>query len=109
MPMHLPVVSKKTAPTIQRRRLNTLDRVVIVVSFLYPLSGLPQVIAVFSGRTEGVAVLSWMTFLVCASLFLTYGIRRSIPPMIIANTLWIAIDALVIIGVFVSGSHVTWL
>lgn len=84
-------------------KLGIFDRIVLVVSVIYPLSALPQALAVFAGKTEGVSLLSWGFFLVCASLFLTYGIRRRVLPMIISNSIWLIMDALVVIGIFISG------
>lgn len=80
----------------------------MVVSVVYPFSALPQVFAVFSGKTEGVAVLSWIFFLVCTILFFIYGVRRKVPPMIVSNSIWMVMDALVVIGIF-AGGNVTWL
>lgn len=81
----------------------------LIVSVLYPFSALPQAIAVFSGKTEGVSVLSWMVFLVCAILFLIYGVKRRVPPMIVSNSIWIVMDTLVIVGILAFGSSVTWI
>lgn len=74
----------------------------MVASFAYPLSSIPQVVNVFSGTTEGVSLLSWSIFLICAVLFLAYGIRRKVPPMIIANSIWVVMDTLVIAGIFLA-------
>ena len=80
------------------------DRIVLVVSVLYPLSALPQALAVFSGRSEGVSLLSWGFFLVSASLFLTYGIRRKVLPMIISNSIWLVMDIMVVTGLLIGGT-----
>lgn len=85
-------------------KLGTFDRIVVVVSVIYPLSALPQAITVFSGKTEGVSLISWLFFLICAGLFLTYGIRRNVLPMIISNSIWLVMDALVVIGLITNGT-----
>jgi len=107
-PIHI-ATKKKPIPKKSSHTFTSLDRVVLFVSVLYPFSALPQILAVFSGKTEGVSVLSWMVFLVCAGLFLVYGIKRRVPPMIVSNSIWIVMDALVIAGIFMSGSVVTWI
>ncbi|MGY4893405.1 MAG: hypothetical protein ACO1N2_01775 [Candidatus Saccharimonadota bacterium] len=99
---------KSTAKVSNAPRFTALDRVVLAVSVLYPFSAFPQVIAVFNGRTEGVALLSWVAFLLCASLFFVYGIRRRVLPMIVSNSIWILMDALVIAGI-VAGGSITWI
>ena len=84
------------------------DRLVLVISVIYPFSALAQVVAVFSGKTDGVALLSWVFFFICATLFLIYGVRRRVMPMIVSNSIWMVMDALVVIGIF-AGGNVTWL
>lgn len=74
------------------------DRLVLFVSILYPLSAIPQLISIFEGNTAGVSVYSWAGFLVCASLFLIYGLRHRVWPMILSNTLWVMVDSLVVIA-----------
>ena len=100
---------KKTTRKQTKPTYSGFDNLVLFVSVLYPFSAFPQVLLVFSGKTEGVAVLSWIVFLVCASLFLVYGIRRRVLPMIVSNSIWVIMDALVIIGILTSGAPITWL
>ena len=107
-PLHLSTKKHPLSPTT-KRRTTAFDKIVLGVSVLYPLSASPQVIAVFSGKTEGVAALSWVGFLCCTILFLIYGLRHKVAPMIIANSLWVVMDILVIIGLFSSGNGVTWI
>lgn len=94
-----PVKPKKS----QRTPAHLFDKIVMIVSVLYPLSALPQAFAVLSGHAEGVSVLSWGFFLVSAVLFLIYGIKRSVPPMIISNSIWVITDSLVVIGLLSHG------
>lgn len=73
-----------------------LDRLVTVVSVVYPLSAVPQLIRIIQGDAHGVSTLSWLSFFVCAGLFLIYGLRHKVMPMIISNILWVVIDGLVV-------------
>lgn len=73
-----------------------LDRVVMVVSILYPLSAVPQLIEIVNGNSAGVSVLSWLSFFTCAGLFLIYGLRHRVMPMIVSNSLWVVVDGLVV-------------
>lgn len=81
--------------------MSMFEKTVLVVSFAYPLSALPQAIQVLQGNVEGVSFLSWLGFLLCASLFFMYGIKYKVFPMIISNFLWIIMDSLVVIGILV--------
>ncbi len=85
-------------PHLFKKKLTPFDQLVLIVSVAYPLSALPQAIAVFDGRVEGVSLISWLSFMVCALLFLVYGIKNRVFPMIISNTLWVVMDALVVTG-----------
>lgn len=89
---HLQVhLSKKKKRTI-------LDKVVAVASYIYPLSGIPQLLLVYKGNVEGVAVTSWIAFACFSGLFLTYGIVHKIKPMIVINFLWLTMDILIVVG-----------
>lgn len=69
-----------------------------VAAFVYPMSGLPQVVLVFQGSTDGVSVSSWTMFVGFSLLFLVYGMIHRIKPMVITNFLWILVDMFVVIG-----------
>lgn len=84
----------------KKQRLSWLDKMAVIAAFVYPLSGLPQVIGVLSGNTEGVSISSWLGFVVFSLFFMMYAIAHKIKPMIITNALWLVIDCLVIFGVF---------
>lgn len=79
-----------------------LDRVVMVVSILYPLSALPQLIEIVHGNATGVSILSWLSFFACAALFLVYGLRHRVMPMIVSNSLWVVIDGLVVVSLMMT-------
>ena len=85
----------------KKQKTSAFDRLIIVISIAYPLSSLPQLISVYRGNTEGVSILSWLIFLICASLFLAYGIRHRVTPMIVANSLWIIVDSMIVIGLLI--------
>lgn len=84
-----------------KKRLSLFDRLVIIVSIIYPLSAFPQALQVFAGNTDGVSSLSWISFSACATLFLIYGVKHRVLPMVISNFLWVIMDSAVIIGLFV--------
>ena len=101
-PFHTPhknLPKETTGSKGGRVKFTALDRIVLVISVLYPLSAVPQIIDVFAGRAQGVSIISWSIFLVCAGFFLLYGIRRKVLPMIVSNSLWVIMDILVIIGI----------
>lgn len=88
----------------KKKRLTLFDKIIILAAFLYPMSGLPQVVKVFQGQVDGVSLLSWFSFILFSALFLSYGLIHKITPMIVANILWLAVDSLVVIGVLIQTS-----
>lgn len=85
-----------------KKKITPFDTVVVIASFLYPLSGLPQVFQIFRGSTEGVSLYSWISFTLFSTIFLAYGLKHNIKPMIITNSIWFVIDSLVIIGLLIN-------
>jgi len=81
-----------------------LDRIVMIVSILYPLSAVPQLIEIIEGNAAGVSVLSWLSFFACAALFLVYGLRHRVMPMIVSNSLWVIVDGLVVASLLVTNA-----
>jgi uncharacterized protein with PQ loop repeat len=86
----------------KKEQLRLFDKVAIVVSFVYPLSGVPQAIDALSGNVAGVSILSWIGFLLFSSFFVVYGVAHNLKPIIITNTIWVFIDALVVFGVLIN-------
>jgi uncharacterized protein with PQ loop repeat len=93
---------KKSKNKIRARRkseIALMDKIIIVAAFVYPMSALPQIFDVFSGKAEGVSVISWLCFAVFSALFLVYGLVHKVRPMIVTNLLWIIIEVTVVVGV----------
>lgn len=88
-------------PKFFKKKMSPLDKIVLFISVAYPLSALPQAIQIFNGNADGVSIISWLSFLLCASLFFVYGLKNKVFPMIISNFLWIAMDSLVVVGILV--------
>jgi uncharacterized protein with PQ loop repeat len=85
----------------KKRKLSLLDKSAIAAAFLYPMSGIPQVIEVFKGNVSGVSLLAWFSFMVFSFLFLLYGLAYKIKPMIITNVLWFIVESLVVVGILI--------
>lgn len=84
-----------------KKKLSAFDKSAIVASFLYPMSGIPQMIDVVNGNVEGVSLLSWVGFLVFSTWFFIYGVVHRITPMIITDFLWIIVDSTIVISLLV--------
>ncbi len=82
-----------------KKKRSFFDKFILVAAALYPLSTIPQVIEVFQGDTQGISLTTWVGYVIFASLFLSYGLIHKVKPMIIGNSLWLAVDVLVVAGV----------
>jgi uncharacterized protein with PQ loop repeat len=86
----------------KKKKLTTFDIIVTIASFLYPLSSIYQVIQIFQGSTAGVSLYSWVSFAAFSSIFLIYGLKHRITPMIITNSIWLLMDSLVVVGYLIN-------
>ena len=82
-------------------RKTFFDDVITAAAIIYPMTGVPQVIEVFSGNAVGVSLLSWLGFTLFSALFLVYGIVNKLRPIIITDSLWVVVNSLVVIGILV--------
>jgi uncharacterized protein with PQ loop repeat len=81
-----------------RRRL--FDRLMLGVGVLQPIALLPQVVAVYTqGGTEGIALSTWMLFVVFNLLWIGYGVVHRAIPIIIANALFACLNVAIVLGV----------
>jgi hypothetical protein len=83
----------------KKKNLTFFDRIILLAAIAYPLSTIPQILTVYSGRTDGISIVSWLGYSGFALLFLIYGLHHKIPPMIVGNFLWLSVDTAVVIGV----------
>lgn len=83
----------------KKKKLNYFDKFVVVASFAYPFSGVPQVLEVFNGHIDGVSLASWVGFIFFSLIFFFYGLVHKIKPMIITNALWLLVDGLIVVGI----------
>jgi uncharacterized protein with PQ loop repeat len=81
-----------------------LERILRALSIGTMLMTVPQVVAVWTGPSvEGVSLVSWLSYLVSACLWLVYGLRKHDKTIYLACIGWILLDAAIVIGVVVRG------
>ena len=79
-----------------------LARVLRVLSVFTMLMTVPQVVSVWSGPPpRGVSLVSWVSYLFSACLWLVYGIQKRDKTIYLACIGWILLDLAVVIGVLV--------
>lgn len=85
-----------------RNKALSFENLITVAAFVYPITGVPQLIEVAKGNTEGVSALSWAGFAFFVALFLIYSIKHKITPMIITYAMWLTVDLAIVIGVLLN-------
>ena len=78
-----------------------LEKLVLFVAIVEPLTTLPQILQVYVSRNTGSSMLTWAMYMIGSMVWLAYGIRTRNIPIIISDLLWVAADALVVIGLLV--------
>ena len=85
-------------------RKRFIDKAIYVVCIAGPIFTIPQVWKIWVGKNaSGVAVISWISYLVMACFWLVYGIEHKEAPIIITNCIWIVLEIMVIAGTFMYG------
>lgn len=73
-----------------------------VVSFIYPLTAIPQVYKVYSTQDiSSLSMLSWSLYVVFASIFFVYSCSKKLWPLIIEGLLWLLIDILMVVAILI--------
>lgn len=82
----------------KKKKRTILDKVVAIAAYIYPLSGIPQLLLVYRGDVSGVSIVSWISFACFSALFLSYGLVHKVKPMIVVNSLWLVLDLIIVLG-----------
>ncbi len=90
-----PVIEQQNVPQSPR----PLRKALRLLSLLTMVMTVPQVLSVWKSRSvSGVSLVSWLTYLISACLWLAYGIRRRDKTIYLACIGWILLDGAVVIG-----------
>lgn len=82
-----------------------LDRVIYAVGILGPVLTIPQVLKIWvENDASGVSGVSWFSYLVFAVIWVIYGIAHKQKPIILAYSLWIVLESLIVAGTVMYGS-----
>lgn len=77
-----------------------VDRLMSIASVFHPLFAVPQIYSIYSTQNAaGVSLWTWFGFLIMGIVFLLYGLAHKIKPFIVMQTLWLAVNLLVVIGI----------
>jgi len=86
------------------RRKKFLDRSIYVIGLLAPIMTIPQIIKIwFEKNASGLALVTWITYLIVAIFWIIYGIEHKEKPLVFIFSSWIILDTLMIIGIMLYG------
>ena len=101
MQVHKHIQKKKTP---KRQELDTVDKLMYVVSFAYPLTVAPQIYKVYTTHdVESLAIASWILYVVFQAVCVAYAIKRHLLPLIIEGSLWLVYYGLMVVAIIVYG------
>ena len=79
-----------------------LEKIVRIISFIFPLSTLPQIYNIWILREiEGVSILTWVLFLVMQIPLFLYAIKHNDTKLQTMFGLWCLMYGLVILGLLI--------
>src|SRR5260370_10759975 len=100
LPLDGPAVARsQTSPPV-----SGLERVLRGISVFTLLMTVPQVLTIWVGRdAHSVSLTSWAAYLLAASLWFVYGLRKHDKTIYLACVGWILLDAAIVIGIVIYG------
>lgn len=79
-----------------------LDRIVLILSFILPLTFLPQAYNVFVlDNTSGVSFTTWFSMLILIVPFFIYGLVHKVKPMIFNYGISMVLLTVIVVGLLV--------
>jgi uncharacterized protein with PQ loop repeat len=76
-----------------------LDKSIYIISIGGPSMTIPQVLKIWTEKNAGgISVVAWVGYTVFAILWLFYGMRHNLKPIIVTNLTIIILNSLVIAG-----------
>lgn len=77
------------------------DYVIYFFSIVAPLFEIPQLLEIFNNKSaEDVAVATWIFFLVDNIVWIIYGVKKNNWPIIISSGLFLIVEGLIVVGIF---------
>lgn len=85
-----------------KRSVKMIDKWVMAVGILAPLSSVPQILQIVTTHdSRGVSAVTWSLYILLAIFWLVYGIAHEEKPIIVTNVLWILFELIVVALIFV--------
>ncbi|MBT5022229.1 hypothetical protein HOK51_01350 [Candidatus Woesearchaeota archaeon] len=83
---------------------NFMDKAVYATGIIGPIMTFPQLVKIWIHQNaSGISVISWITYLLTAVVWLIYGIIHKEKPIILTYSIWIILDMFIVIGILIYG------
>lgn len=100
-------MSKKHFHLTHTVEKKVLDRTIYIASFAGPMTALPQIYQIFSTQSAaGVSIWSWILGFGFSCIWIAYALFYKIRPILIAQSLWLMIDSIIIVGIMMYNQNV---
>ena len=80
------------------KTVKTIDTMAYVVGVVGNIAVVPQIVKAWQSSAPGLAVLTWFLFTLIGLIWLAYAIVHQQKPLIVAQTVGITCNLLVVIG-----------
>jgi len=86
----------------QTQDTSFLYRLTLIASVVQPLTTIPQVIKVYSSHdVSGLSLFTWLGYALIGLVFLAYGLKYNLKPIIITQIIWFILQMSIVIGILV--------
>ncbi len=77
-----------------------LYRLTLVAAVAQPLMTLPQAVQLYTTHdTSGLSLATWLGYAVIGLVFLAYGLKYHLVPIVMAQTIWFVLQMSVVVGI----------
>lgn len=76
----------------------------VVVAVAEPLMTIPQIIDIYANPGNAhVSLITWVLYMAASFMWFVYGLHLRSKPLIFTGLLWLSMESLVIVGLFLAG------
>jgi len=81
--------------------LRRFDKFMVIAGLISPIATIPQVIKVYVDADQDYdqSLITWSVYTILAVLWVTYGLTRRAPAIVVGNGLGVVMYGLVVIGI----------
>ena len=96
------IYQKKEKYPSSKKAKRAIDKLMYFVAIFGPLMNLPQLLKIWMEKNaSGISIISWIGFVLTATVWLVYGIAHKEKPIILANIMYIILQIGIIIGAII--------